>query len=97
VNPRCRGRPLYSEFHACVIYFGGDFAAVFIIGLPVINTCLHIEGGIFSNGNILLIFAAKEQYNLQASSWGLGGGVKGGKRARIEIFFCRQKSGAFRY
>lgn len=47
---------------------------------------MRCRAGIFSNGNIFLILAATEQYSLQASSWGLGRGGKGGKRARKELF-----------
>ena len=75
ITPRCRGRPLDPELYlSCV-------CNLFCRGF-------RCRAGIFSNGNIFLILAAKEQYNLQASSWGLGRGGKGGKRARKELFPC---------
>ena len=75
VNPRCCGRPLDAELYlSCV-------CNLFCRGF-------RCRAGIFSNGNIFLILAATEQYSLQASSWGLGRGGKGGKGARKELFPC---------
>ena len=75
ITPRCRGRPLDPELYlSCVCnLFCREF---------------RCRAGIFSNGNFFLILAVTEQYSLQASSWGLGRGGKGGKGARKELFPC---------